>query len=78
MARQSAAERAKACDYWVNRSKVIRRKVEHPCRKLKYCPYGAMVELFPIDSPKRRTNMSCKVFGHNCPIHYNIEDKFEE
>jgi hypothetical protein len=40
--------------------------VDKPCRKLGYCPYGALVEQFPL--PRDRSPSSCSIFGHNCPV----------
>ena len=37
-----------------------------PCWELKYCPYGPLVEEFPL--PEVDTHRSCKVFGHECPV----------
>lgn len=36
-----------------------------PCRKLDHCPYGPMVEGFPL--PENDTETTCPVFGHECP-----------
>ena len=43
-----------------------------PCHKLGYCPYGMLVEEFPIS--ERRTKLSCTTFGHDCPVFYHAED----
>ena len=50
-------------------------KVSKPCHKLGYCPYGPMVEMFPL---KKRNKFSCKVFGHNCPVFHTAEDIKED
>jgi hypothetical protein len=43
-----------------------------PCKELGYCPYGPLVEDFPLyeDEP---TEKSCSVFGHDCPVFYVAE-----
>lgn len=46
-------------------------KIDKPCRKLGYCPYGALIEEFPLK--KRRTKKSCKIFGHECAVFYIAE-----
>lgn len=64
-------------EMWINTSKVLesnRNKVK-PCHKLGYCPYGAMVEMFPLEM--KNSKMSCRVFGHDCPMYYNAEDLSE-
>lgn len=42
-------------------------KIEKPCRKLKYCPYGILVEHFKLRK-KRNNKYSCIVYGHDCPV----------
>jgi len=37
-----------------------------PCWELKYCPYGPLVEEFPL--PEIDTHRSCRIFGHECPV----------
>jgi hypothetical protein len=45
-----------------------------PCWELRYCPYGPLVERFPLvkiddlDNPRR-----CRIFGHECPVFYVSE-----
>jgi len=34
--------------YWLNTTNVINPNVEKPCSKLGYCPYGQLVEEFPL------------------------------
>lgn len=42
-----------------------------PCEILEYCPYGPLVEEFPLlDTPD---DMSCRIFGHQCPVFYTAE-----
>jgi hypothetical protein len=59
---------------WLNNKKVIEEnlKKEKPCHKCGYCPYGQLVEEFPLE--EGRSKLSCKTFGHNCPMFYHAED----
>lgn len=46
-----------------------------PCWEIKYCPYGPLVEDFPIaehDDEKR-----CIIFGHQCPV-FSVAEPFTE
>ena len=56
---------------WVNTTVVRHPELEKPCVKLNYCPYGQLVEEFTLHSPQ--TELSCSVFGHDCPVHYHAE-----
>jgi len=52
---------------------------------LHYCPYGYLVELFPLDGESTvwnnmhldlspiKTAKPCPVFGHDCPVYYTAE-----
>jgi hypothetical protein len=42
-----------------------------PCKMMAFCPYGELVEMFPLHEP--RNKMSCNVFGHDCPVFYHAE-----
>lgn len=42
-----------------------------PCWELKYCPYGPLVEDFPL--PDLDTHRSCRIFGHECPVFFIAE-----
>lgn len=42
-----------------------------PCWELKYCPYGVLVEQFPLQED--RSDMSCRIYGHDCPVFYVCE-----
>jgi hypothetical protein len=42
-----------------------------PCWELKYCPYGVLVEQFPLQED--RNDMSCRIYGHDCPVFYVCE-----
>lgn len=46
-------------------------KVDKPCKILGYCPYGILVEDFPLK--ENRDDKSCNVFGHQCPVFYIAE-----
>jgi hypothetical protein len=46
-----------------------------PCWELKYCPYGPLVEEFPV--PDVDTHRSCKIFGHECPA-FAVAEPFTE
>jgi hypothetical protein len=72
--------------YWLNTTKVVNPDVKKPCVKLKYCPYGGLVEEFsfstlPKDANKGKYSpLSCAdvngaiiQFGHDCPVHYLAE-----
>jgi len=51
----------------------LREKIDKPCKKLGYCPYGPLVEQFPLaedDDPDR-----CAVFGHVCPV-FSVAEPF--
>ena len=60
---------------------MVNRTVSKPCTKLGYCPYGALVELYPFSGgAKKYTELSCWTgnraiitFGHDCPVHYQAE-----
>ena len=63
---------------WLNAEKVIHPDLEKPCIRLDYCPYGQLVEEFPLHETD--TKLSCSLengaiipFGHDCPVHYHAE-----
>lgn len=60
-----------------------------PCETLEYCPYGWLVEFFPLHGKKvswggkdldidpiGEEGLSCELFGHDCPVYY-AADKFK-
>lgn len=66
-------------------------KIEKPCHILKYCPYGCLVEYFPLGDEevewngiklpwlkKRSEAYSCGIFGHDCPVFYVAGELSEE
>lgn len=52
---------------WSRRVKAVCK----PCWELKYCPYGPLVEEFPLRDD--RDERSCRIFGHDCPVFYVAE-----
>lgn len=50
---------------------MVRNNSVKPCRILEYCPYGPLVEQFPL--PDEDNERSCSVFGHECPVFYVAE-----
>lgn len=56
---------------WINNKKPIWKHVIKPCHILNCCPYGQLVEEYPL--PTKRGKRSCKVFGHDCPAYYQTE-----
>ena len=63
---------------WLNNHTIIKGnlKKEKPCKKLGWCPYGQLVEAFPLKD--ERNEVSCKLFGHDCPMFYHAEDASED
>ena len=47
-----------------------------PCWELRYCPYGALVEEFPLPHD-RNDPEGCRIFGHECPV-FHIAESFSE
>lgn len=52
---------------WKKRVKAVCK----PCWEIKYCPFGPIVEDFPIS--RKPTEKSCRIFGHDCPVFYTAE-----
>lgn len=52
---------------WEKRVKAVCK----PCWELKYCPFGPLVEDFPIK--EKKDDSSCRIFGHDCPVFYTAE-----
>ncbi len=52
---------------WKKRVKAVCK----PCWEIKYCPYGPLIEEFPLKS--ERDSQSCRIFGHDCPVFYVAE-----
>lgn len=53
----------------IEEGEAVMIKVDKPCHKLHYCPYGPLVEDFPLEYG----DQSCDVFGHDCPVFYVAE-----
>ena len=49
-------------------------KIIKPCRLTLYCPYGQLVEEYPISDEE---DIKCKIFGHDCPAFY-LSEPFAE
>lgn len=49
-------------------------KIVKPCRITGYCPYGTLVEEFPLE----KDEYTCSVFGHHCPAYYQAEPFVDE
>ncbi|XID91521.1 HNH endonuclease [Paenibacillaceae bacterium WGS1546] len=45
-----------------------------PCWELNYCPYGSLVENFPITENEE---YRCRIFGHVCPV-FLVAEPFTE
>ena len=56
---------------WLNISEIIDKNAKKPCHRLGWCPYGKLIEEFPIR--EQPNDFTCKVFQHDCPIFYHIE-----
>jgi hypothetical protein len=58
---------------WLNNHTIVTNpeETEKPCYECGYCPYGQLVEEFPLR--EERDKFSCKVFGHDCPVFYHYE-----
>jgi hypothetical protein len=52
---------------WEKRVKAVCK----PCWEIKYCPYGPLVENFPLK--EIRNEKACLIFGHDCPVFYVAE-----
>lgn len=61
---------------WINNKLKIWDNAIKPCKFCGFCPYGQMVEMFPLDVDS--TYRSCEVFGHDCPVYYHAEPFAED
>ncbi|MFC1790676.1 HNH endonuclease [Patescibacteria group bacterium] len=52
---------------WKKRVKAVCK----PCWEMRYCPYGPLVEDFPLEL--KPSEKSCRIFGHDCPVFYVAE-----
>lgn len=46
-----------------------------PCWEIKYCPYGPLVEDFPV--AELNEEKRCIIFGHQCPV-FSVAEPFTE
>lgn len=46
-----------------------------PCWEIKYCPYGPLVEDFPV--AEMNDEKRCLIFGHQCPV-FSVDEPFTE
>jgi len=47
------------------------RFIIKPCHVLRWCPYGDLVEQFPLGTPD--DPRMCRVCGHICPVYEKAE-----
>ena len=57
---------SQSCEVEERRSRNLQTMLE-----LEYCPYGPLVEDFPLKETK--DSRSCRIFGHDCPVFYVAE-----
>jgi len=57
--------------HWERRVKAVCK----PCWEIKYCPYGPLVEDFPLRYED--DIRSCRIYGHDCPV-FHIAEPFTE
>lgn len=63
---------------WFDKTNWSKRKTKaicKPCWEIKYCPYGPLIEQFPLQ--ENRDEKSCRIFGHQCPVFY-VAEPFSE
>lgn len=56
---------------WDKKAKAVCK----PCWEIKYCPYGSLVEDFPI--AELTDEKRCLIFGHQCPV-FSVAEPFTE
>ncbi|WP_068652395.1 HNH endonuclease [Paenibacillus antarcticus] len=65
----------KAFTQWKQKNKKNRiNAICKPCWELNYCPYGTLVENFPITENDEQL---CRIFGHVCPV-FIVAEPFTE
>ena len=67
----------------INNKQIVNYSIPKPCIKLRYCPYGELIEQFPFSKNHDKgeySSQSCATkngaiiqFGHDCPVHYLAE-----
>lgn len=62
---------------WFDKINAKRRvkAVCKPCWEIRYCPYGPLVEHFPLADPD--DDRGCRIFGHQCPV-FHVAEPFTE
>jgi len=60
---------------WFNDEIIVNKEAIKPCEKLRWCPYGYMVEQFSL---KKRGDYPCPIFSHDCPVYYISEQITED
>lgn len=69
-----------------------KRDFPKPCHTLGWCPYGWLVEFFPLRGKavqwngknldikplRKNKELSCSTFGHDCPVFYSGEKHSED
>ena len=58
---------------WLNNTNPIWKDAIKPCLIIRFCPYGKLVEEFPISEDRK----SCEIFEHDCPVFYQAEPFME-
>ena len=56
----------------INNKEPIWKHAVKPCKIMAFCPYGQLVEMYPLQTPRNKI-MSCSEFGHDCPVFYLAE-----
>jgi hypothetical protein len=59
---------------FLNTTEIIWNNIVKPCKLSGYCPYGTLVEEFPLTEGKEK----CEIFDHHCPAYYHAEPLGEE
>ena len=65
---------------WINTKRILKDNINKtkPCNILGWCPYGQLVEEFPLDNLKvKGKEVNCRLFGHHCPMFYHAENLSE-
>ena len=55
---------------WRNNNIKIWEKIVKPCKMCGFCPYGQLVEEFPITNEE---GITCLIYHHDCPVFYHAE-----
>lgn len=49
--------------YWCNTKYIFHPELEHPCNQLDYCPYGQLVECYPLRGWEKDARKTAKAEG---------------